>query len=106
MSWKVSGATLADIPAITSIFSHDEPTPFLELCLGSLNVLALNYNQAARIADSLQDPEQAWFVLRDERNKIVSFAEWQLPEDEADSGEQMAKELVCSGLIPGSESKR
>ncbi|KAG9645044.1 hypothetical protein KCU64_g11086, partial [Aureobasidium melanogenum] len=91
MSWKVSEATLADVPAITSIYSHDEPTPFLELCLGSLNVLALNYNQATRITESLQDPEQAWFVSRNERNKIVSFAEWQLPKDEADSGEQMAQ---------------
>ncbi|KAG9548650.1 hypothetical protein KCU71_g15592, partial [Aureobasidium melanogenum] len=94
MAWKVSEATLADVPAITSVYSHDEPTPFLELCLGSLNVLALNYNQATRITESLQDPEQAWFVSRDERNKIVSFAEWQLPKDEAGSGEQMTQELA------------
>ncbi|KAI4731831.1 hypothetical protein E4T49_00057 [Aureobasidium sp. EXF-10728] len=93
MSWKVSQATLADVPAITSIYSHDEPTPFIELCLGSLNMLALNFNQAAHIAESLQDPEQSWFVARDERNRIVSFAEWHLPKDETDSEEQMAQEL-------------
>lgn len=101
MSWKVSEATLADVPAITSIYSQDEPTPFLELCLGSSNLLALNYNQATRITESLQDPEQSWFVSRNERNKIVSFAEWQLPKDEADSEEQM----VCSGVIPDIEFK-
>lgn len=95
MSWKVSDATLADVPAITSIYSHDEPTPFIKLCLGSLNVLALNFNQAARIADSLQDSDEAWLVARDERNRIASFAEWQMPREEADTEEQMAEELVC-----------
>ncbi|KEQ94900.1 hypothetical protein AUEXF2481DRAFT_226298 [Aureobasidium subglaciale EXF-2481] len=94
MTWKISEATLADVPAITSIYSHDEPTPFIKLCLGSLNVLALNFNQAARIANSLQDPEEAWFVARDERNKIASFAEWQMPKDEADTEAQMAEELA------------
>jgi len=99
MAWKVSKATLADVPAITSIYSHDELTPFIELCLGSLNMLALNFNQAARIADSLQDSSQAWYVARDERNKIVSFAEWGLPKAEADDEEQMAEELVCSARL-------
>jgi hypothetical protein len=96
MSWKVSKGTLADVPAITAIYSHDELTPFIELCLGSLNVLALNFNQAARISESLQDPEQAWFVARDERNKIVSFAEWRMPKAEGDDEQRMAEELVCS----------
>jgi hypothetical protein len=96
MSWKVSKATLADVPAITSIYSHDELTPFIELCLGSLNLLALNFNQAARIADSLEDSEQAWFVARDERNRIVSFAEWGMPKAEGDDEERMREELVCS----------
>jgi hypothetical protein len=100
MSWKVSKATLADIPAITSIYSHDELTPFIELCLGSLNLLALNFNQAARIADSLEDPEQAWFVARDERNRIVSFAEWGMPKAEGHDAEKMAEELVCSQQVP------
>ncbi|KAI4744510.1 hypothetical protein E4T50_05120 [Aureobasidium sp. EXF-12298] len=94
MSWKVSRATLNDVPAITSIYSHDELTPFTELCLGSLNILALNFNQAARIAENLQDPEQAWFVARDEHNKIVGFAEWGMPKAEADDEEHMAEELA------------
>jgi len=102
MSWKVSKATLADVPAITSIYSHDELTPFIELCLGSLNLLALNFNQAARIADSLEDPEQAWFVARDERNRTVSFAEWGMPKAEGDDEEKMAEELVRSEQVPWS----
>jgi hypothetical protein len=105
MSWKVSRATLNDVPAITSIYSHDELTPFIELCLGSLNILALNFNQAARIAENLQDPEQAWFVARDEHNKIVGFAEWGMPKAEADDEEDMAEELVCAAWLPMSGSK-
>lgn len=105
MSWKVSKATLADVPAITSIYSQDELTPFIKLCLGSLNLLALNFNQAARIAEGLEDPEQAWFVARDEHNKIVSFAEWGMPKAEADDEEQMAEELVCSARFPMSSAK-
>jgi hypothetical protein len=100
--WKVSEATLADVPAITSIYTHDEPTtPFLKLCLGSLNVLALNFNQAQRIADSLQDPEETWFVARDERHKIASFVQWQLPKAQAETEDQMAEELVCLASSPG-----
>lgn len=105
MSWKVSRATLADVPAITAIYSQDELTPFIKLCLGSLNLLALNFNQAARIAESLEDPEQAWFVARDENNKIVSFAEWGMPKAEADDEEQMAEELVCSARLRMASAK-
>lgn len=96
MPWKVSEATLADIPAITSIYSHDEPTPFIKLCLGSLNILALNYNQAERVAQGLRNPEESWIVARDEKNKIASFAEWQLPKAEVETEEEMTEELVCS----------
>jgi hypothetical protein len=105
MSWKISRATLADVPAITLIYSHDELTPFIELCLGSLNLLALNFDLATRIAKCIQDPGQAWFVARDERNKIVSFAEWGMPKAEADDEEQMAEELVCSARLLTSKLK-
>ena len=91
MPWKVSDATLADVPAITSIFSHDEPSPFAKLCLGSSNVLALNFNQADRVIRSLQDSAEKWIVARDEHNKIARFAQWQLPEE---TQEQVVGELV------------
>lgn len=91
MPWTVSDATLADVPAITSIFSHDEPTPFLKLCLGSSNVLALNFKQSDHIIQCLQDSAEKWIVARDEHNKIASFAQWQLPEE---TQEQVVEEPV------------
>lgn len=100
MPFLVSEATLADVPAITAIFRSDEPAPFMRLCLGAVHSSALSVKQADVISDEMQEEDQLWLMARDkESGKTASFAQWQLPKEEADSvDEQSDAELVW--MIP------
>ena len=92
MSFRITAATAADIPAITSIFAQEEPPSFMQLCLGSVNVTAVNVKQSDRVAQGLHNPREKWLVARDgEHNRTASFAEWQLPGDGAEAEDDLVK---------------
>lgn len=86
MPFVVDKATPADIPALTSILlADDPPSPFTQLMLGAVDARAINMRLAARTAKGIDDPTEMWLVARDEQTKkTASFAQWQLPRDEAD----------------------
>ncbi|GAB7351016.1 hypothetical protein MBLNU459_g1506t1 [Dothideomycetes sp. NU459] len=89
MPFLVSEATLADVPAITSIFRADAPTSFMRLCLGSVHPSALNVKQSDRIADEMHEEDQLWLIARDaESGRTASFAQWRLPKEEPDDAAQ------------------
>lgn len=75
----------------------EEHTPFMQLCLGSVNRNALNMRQSSRITDTLEDSTIEWSIARDqESKKTAAFAQWQLPKPE---GQDRQDAQMSSGDI-------
>lgn len=101
MPFTISEATHADIPAISRIFLMDgeEHTPFMQLCLGSVDRNAINMRQSNSITGTLEDPTMKWFIARDqESKKTAAFAQWQLPKPDGQDREdaQMSSKDIVS----------
>ncbi|KAH8883229.1 acyl-CoA N-acyltransferase [Thozetella sp. PMI_491] len=95
MTYQIAKATPEDAEGIAEVFVQTGDSEFLRLQIGTADIQEVIQSMADGVKRSFQSDGQLTIVAREEgTGKVLSFAQWTLPNDEPDkTPEEIEKEV-------------